>query len=51
MGGYLLYKYLIVISLMDVGYKNKLGFCLYSVRILRNWPSRKCVGKENDWKR
>jgi len=31
MGGYLLYKYLMVISLMDVGYKKKLRLCLCSV--------------------
>jgi len=36
---------------MDVGYRKKLGLCLYSVRVLRNWSSRKCVGKESNWKR
>jgi len=50
MGGYLPYKYLMVIS-MDVGYKKKLGFCLYSVRVLHNWLSRKYMEKKGDWKR
>jgi len=36
---------------MDVGYTKRLGFCLCSIRVLCNWPSRKCVGKESDWKR
>jgi len=31
--------------------RNKLGFCFCSVRVLRNWPSRKCVGKKSDWNR